>query len=302
MNEEKEKIAVIKKSSPNYPEILKEISGAPKQLYIRGELPGNHEMNFAIVGTRAASEYGKTLASKIAKELAELGFNIVSGLAIGIDTEAHLGALEGRGPAGGGAGKTIAVVGSAIDDNSIYPFSNLKLAKKIISSGGAVISEYAPGTKSEIWFFPERNRIISGLSRGVLVVEAPEKSGALITARLALEQNRDVFAIPGSIFSKNSAGTNALIKSGAKVVTSVDDILEELNMTELKAKRKSGEEESLSNEEKTILNIIDMEPIHIDKICETSKMAASQALSAVSVLEIKGIIKNIGSGKFARMK
>ncbi len=295
MNEEKEKIAVIKKSSPNYPEILKEISGAPKQLYIRGELPKNYEMNFAIVGTRAASEYGRTLASKIAKELAELGFNIVSGLAIGIDTEAHLGALEGRG-------KTIAVIGSAIDDNSIYPASNLKLAKKIISSGGAVISEYAPGTKSEIWFFPERNRIISGLSRGVLIVEAPEKSGALITARMALEQNRDVFAIPGSIFSKNSAGTNTLIKSGAKVVTSVDDILEELNLTKLKAKKEFSDIKDLSDEEKIILNIIEKEPINIDKICETSKMAASQVLSAVSVLEIKGIIKNIGSGKFVRMK
>ena len=133
MENTQEKIAVIKKSSPDYPEILKEISGAPKQLYARGELPGNHEMNFAIVGTRAASEYGKTLAFKIAAELAELGFNIVSGLAIGIDTEAHLGALEGNG-------KTIAVIGSAIDDGSIYPASNLKLAKKIISSRGAVIN------------------------------------------------------------------------------------------------------------------------------------------------------------------
>ena len=295
MNQEKEKIAIVKKSSQDYPKILREIHNAPKQLYVRGELPDNHEMNFAIVGTRAASEYGKTLASKIAKELAELGFNIVSGLAIGIDTEAHSGALEGKG-------KTIAVIGSAINDNSIYPASNLKLAKKIISSDGAVISEYAPGTKSEIWFFPERNRIISGLSRGVLVVEAPEKSGALITARMALEQNRDVFAIPGSIFSKNSAGTNALIKSGAKVVTSVDDILEELNLTELKTKKKSSDEEGLSDEEKTILDIIEKEPINIDKICETSKMSASQALSAVSILEIKGIIKNIGGGKFARMK
>ncbi|MFH1393107.1 MAG: DNA-processing protein DprA [Patescibacteria group bacterium] len=295
MDEIKEKIAVIKKSSPNYPEILKEISGAPKQLYVRGELPDNHEMNFAIVGTRAASEYGKTLASKIAKELAELGFNIVSGLALGIDTMAHSGALEGKG-------RTIAVLGSAIDDASIYPSANFKLVRQIISSGGAVISEYAPGTKSEIWFFPERNRIISGLSRGVLVVEAPEKSGALITARMALEQNRDVFAIPGSIFSKNSVGTNTLIKSGAKVVTSVDDILEELNLTELKTKKKSNDKEGLSDEEKTILDIIEKEPINIDKICETSKMSASQVLSAVSVLEIKGIIKNIGGGKFARMK
>jgi len=295
MKNEQETISVIEKSSSDYPEILKEISGAPKQLFVRGSLPKNHEMNFAIVGTRAASEYGKTLAFKIAQELSELGFNIVSGLALGIDTESHLGALEGNG-------KTIAVVGSAIDDNSIYPVSNLKLVKKIVASGGAVIGEYAPGTKSEIWFFPERNRIISGLSRGVLVVEAPEKSGALITARLALEQNRDVFAIPGSIFSKNSFGTNFLIKNGAKVVTSVDDILEELNLTDLKIKKESTENNSLAEEEKTVLNIIAKEPIHIDKICETAKMTASQTLSAVSMLEIKGLIKNIGGSKFVKFK
>jgi len=293
MNDVIDKIQTIKKSSRNYPEILKEISDAPKQLYVRGNLPKDHNLNFAIVGTRAASDYGRTLTFKIAKELAELGFNIVSGLALGIDTQAHLGALEGKG-------RTTAVMGSAIDDNSIYPSENLNLVKKIISSGGAVISEYEPGTKSEIWFFPERNRIISGLSRGVLVVEAPEKSGALITARVALEQNREVFAIPGSIFSKNSIGTNNLIKSGAKMVTTVDDILEELNLTELKTEKGIEKEENLTKEEKIILKIIEKEPIHTDKICKISKMAAGQVLSIVSVLEIKGIIKNIG-GKFTQI-
>jgi len=294
MNDAKDKIEIIKKSSRDYPKILKEIHNAPKQLYVRGGLPKDHNLNFAIVGTRAASEYGKTLAFKIAKELAELGFNIVSGLALGIDTQAHLGALEGKG-------RTTAVMGSAIDDNSIYPSENLNLVKKIISSGGAVISEYEPGTKSEIWFFPERNRIISGLSRGVLVIEAPEKSGALITARLALEQNREVFAIPGSIFSKNSLGANNLIKSGAKMVTTVDDILEELNLTDLKTEEGIKEEENLTEKEKIILNIIEKEPIHIDKICKMSKMTAGQVLSIVSVLEIGGIIKNIGGGKFVRL-
>ena len=294
MAETKDKVEIIKKSSRNYPEILKEIHNAPKQLYVRGNLPKDHNLNFAIVGTRAASDYGRTLAFKIAKELAELGFNIVSGLALGIDTQAHLGALEGKG-------KTTAVMGSAIDNNSIYPSENLNLVKKIISSGGAVISEYEPGTKSEIWFFPERNRIISGLSRGVLVVEAPEKSGALITARLALEQNREVFAIPGSIFSKNSLGANNLIKSGAKMVTTVDDILEELNLMDLKTEEGIKEEENLTEKEKIILKIIEKEPIHIDKICKISKMAAGQVLSIVSVLEIRGIIKNIGGGKFAKL-
>ena len=288
-----EKIKIIKKSSKEYPKILREIVNAPKQLYVRGELPKNHEMNFAIVGTRAASEYGKTLAFKIAKELAELGFNIVSGLALGIDTQAHLGALAG-------GGKTIAVLGSGTLDASIFPKENLALVKKIVDSGGAVISEYEPQAKSEIWYFPERNRIVSGLSRGALVVEAPEKSGALITARLALEQNREVFAIPGSVFSKNSIGANNLIKSGAKMVTSVDDILEELNLTGLKSKREENEKENMSPKEKIIFSIIEKEPVHIDKICEIAKMPASRALSIVSVLEIQGIIKNIG-GKFAKI-
>ena len=295
-----EKIKIIKKSSQEYPKILREISNAPKQLYVRGELPKNHEMNFAVVGTRAASEYGKTLAFKIAKELSELGFNIVSGLALGIDTQAHLGALAGGGHANGRAGKTIAVLGSGIDDTSIFPKENLTLVKKIIDSGGAVISEYEPEAKSEIWYFPERNRIVSGLSRGALVVEAPEKSGALITARLALEQNREVFAIPGSVFSKNSIGANNLIKSGAKMVTSVDDILEELNFTGLKSKKKENKKENMSPEEKVIFNIIEKEPVHIDKICEIAKMPASRVMSIVSILEIQGIIKNIG-GKFVKM-
>ena len=288
-----EKIKIIKKSSKEYPKILREIVNAPKQLYVRGELPKNHEMNFAIVGTRAASEYGKTLAFKIAKELAELGFNIVSGLALGIDTQAHLGALAG-------GGKTIAVLGSGTLDASIFPKENLALVKKIVDSGGAVISEYEPQAKSEIWYFPERNRIVSGLSRGALVVEAPEKSGALITARLALEQNREVFAIPGSVFSKNSIGANNLIKSGAKMVTSVDDILEEFNLIGLKSKKEENKRENMNPEEKMIFSIIEKEPVHIDKICEIAKMPAGRVMSIVSILEIQGIIKNIG-GKFVKM-
>ncbi len=293
MTKDSAEIKTIKKSSRDYPEILKEISNAPKQLYLRGELPKNHDMNFAIVGTRAASEYGKTLAFKISKELSELGLNIVSGLALGIDTQAHLGALAG-------SGKTIAVLGSGIGDDSIFPKENLKLVQKIIASGGAVISEYKPELGPEIWYFPERNRIISGLSRGVLVVEAPEKSGALITARLALEQNREVFAIPGSIFSKNSIGANNLIKSGAKMVTSVDDILEELNLTDLKPEAIKIFKNDLSQEESLVLKTIELEPLHVDKISEITKMPMSQILSTISMLEIQGIIKNIG-GKFVKM-
>lgn len=291
----KENIEIIKNSSPGYPEILKEIHNPPKQLYVRGNLPKDFNLNFAIVGTRTASDYGKTLAFKLAKELAELGFNIVSGLALGVDAQAHLGALEGKG-------KTTAVLGSAINDRSIYPSENLDLAKKIIASGGAVVSEYEPGSKSEIWHFPQRNRIISGLCRGVLVIEAPEKSGALITARHALEQNREVFAVPGSVFSKNSLGTNMLIKNGAKMVTSIDDILEEFNLVNLKSEKAKAKEENLTEEEKTILKVVGEGPTHMDKICKTSKMAADKVLPIVSNLEIKDIIKNIGGNKFIKIK
>ena|SRR3989344_1199540 len=291
---ESDSIKIIKKLSKDYPKILTEIHNPPKQLYVRGNFPKNYDLNFAIVGTRAASEYGKILAFNISKELAGLGFNIISGMALGIDTQAHLGALAAKGT-------TIAVLGSGISDPSIYPHENLNLAHKIIESGGAVISEYNPKEKSEIWYFPERNRIVSGLSCGVLVVEAPEKSGALITARLALEQNRDVFAIPGSIFSKNSAGTNYLIKNGAKLVTSVDDIIDELGLAKLKIKKIEDVKQKLTEEEKIILNAIERGPFDVDKICEVTKMPVNKILSIISVLEIQDIIKNIG-GKFTAIK
>ena len=291
---ESDSIKIIKKLSKDYPKILTEIHNPPKQLYVRGNFPKNYDLNFAIVGTRAASEYGKILAFNISKELAGLGFNIISGMALGIDTQAHLGALAAKGT-------TIAVLGSGISDPSIYPHENLNLAHKIIESGGAVISEYNPKEKSEIWYFPERNRIVSGLSCGVLVVEAPEKSGALITARLALEQNRDVFAIPGSIFSKNSAGTNYLIKNGAKLVTSVDDIIDELGLAKLKIKKIEDVKQKLTEEEKIILNAIERGPFDVDRIYEVTKMPVNKILSIISVLEIQDIIKNIG-GKFTAIK
>ena len=292
-----EKIKIIKKSSKDYPEILKEISNAPKQLYARGELSKDCNLNFAIVGTRAATEYGKTLAFRIAKELAEMGFTIVSGLALGIDTQAHLGALAGNG-------KTIAVLGSGINDASIYPGENLKLVKKIIDNGGGVISEYDPKLKSEIWYFPERNRIIAGLSRGVLVIEAPEKSGALITARLALEQNREVFAIPGNISSRTSFGANLLLKQGAALVTRAEDILQELNFKfSLPAVDEAGAK-VFSSDDKVEEKIFDIlngngEAKHIDEIARFSGTAVQKINAALTTMEMKGIIKNLGNGKYS---
>lgn len=204
-----------------YPEKLRNIYGAPLKLFVLGNKELLNKKSLAIVGSRNATEYGKKVALQFSKDLSENGINIVSGLALGIDSCAHLGTMQLQGK-----GKTIAVLGSGLD--TIYPKQNIELAKQIVKSGGCIITEYSLGTKPEKLNFPQRNRIISGLAKGVLVVEAREESGSLITADFALEQGREVFAVPGNILNKTSVGTNNLIKQGAKLVTSYKDILEEI--------------------------------------------------------------------------
>lgn len=199
------KIEEIYINSKDYPEQLKEIYDAPLKLYVLGNKTILKQKGIAIVGARKATEYGRKVAIKISKEISYYGINIISGLALGIDTYAHMGSILADS-----AGKTIAVLGSGIDE--IYPKQNIKLAKQILETGGCIVSEYPLGTKPEKIHFPQRNRIISGLSNGVLVVEATNKSGALITADFALEQGRDVFSIPGNILNDTSDGTNNLIK------------------------------------------------------------------------------------------
>ena len=201
-----------------YPNQLKNIYDPPAKLYVLGNRSILNQKNFAIVGSRKATEYGKKVAMQISKELSEKSLNIVSGLAIGIDSYAHLGCLQVKD-----AGKTIAVLGSGLD--VIYPKENRKLAEQIINSGGCIISEYPIGSKIEKNNFPQRNRIISGLSEGILVVEASKKSGALITAEFGIEQGKEVFAVPGDINREQSEGCNLLIKDGANVVTSSQDII-----------------------------------------------------------------------------
>jgi len=283
-----ENIKQINISDKDYPEILKEIHNPPKSLYVRGDFDEKDKIAIGIVGTRNYTSYGKQVALNIAGDLAEAGITIVSGLAKGIDTFAHQAALE-KG------GRTIAVLGSAVDYSSVYPSCNKKLADKITKSG-AVISEYAPGTKSEIYFFPQRNRIVSGLSLGVVVIEAPEKSGALITATCALEQNREVFAVPGSIYSKNSVGTNKLIQIGAKLVNSANDILDELNLPLLKEKSKNFKPET--KEEEILVSIITREPVHLDEIVKQSRLNSALASSTLIMLELKGIVKHQGGGYY----
>ncbi len=215
------KIEEISIDSEDYPKQLKEIYDPPLKLYVLGNKQLLKEKGIAIVGSRKATEYGKNVAQQISKQLSEAGINIISGLALGIDSYAHLGTLQKEN-----IGKTIAVLGSGLD--KIYPKENIELARRIIKSGGCIVSEYPIGTSASKLNFPQRNRIISGLSKGVLVVEAGEKSGSLITADFALEQGREVFAVPGDINKENSKGTNDLIKQGAKIVTSYIDIMYEI--------------------------------------------------------------------------
>ena len=295
----KQKIDIVTISDKNYPELLKQIYDPPFILYIKGTLK-KQELCLAVVGTRKLTFYGKQMAPLISYDLAKSGFTIVSGMARGIDTLAHKSALKAKA-------RTIAVLGSGIDGKSIYPPENRKLAEEI-AENGAVISEYPPGTSALAYHFPQRNRIISGLSYGVLVIEAPSKSGALITAKTALDQNREVFAIPGSILWENSQGPNYLIKKGAKLVQDINDILEEFALKSdpvfknIKYKIPNKEEiKPESREEELILKYID-NPIHIDKLARKTKLSINVLSSSLSLMEIKGKIKNLGGGYYVKTK
>lgn len=279
-------IIEIKKKDKRFPQILREIHNCPEQLYCRGNIELLNNNCFGVVGTRKLTNYGKETAIMITRDLSHY-FTIVSGLALGIDAVAHRATLDAKE-------KTIAVLGSGVDDANIYPNTNFKLAMDILDNDGLIISEYAPGTHATEFTFPQRNRIISGLSRGVLIIEADKESGSLITAQLAVDQNRDVFAIPGSIFSSKSLGPNKLIQGGAKLVMSAGDILEEYNKNpELFDKQKM----TISTEnpiEKKILAILNENgKSHIDEIIRQSGEETSVVISALSMMEIRGVIENI---------
>ncbi|MFH1175407.1 MAG: DNA-processing protein DprA [bacterium] len=283
-----ENLEILTIFEENYPQPLKEIYNPPAALYIKGKIPQS-SARIGIVGSRKITSYGKQTACFFAKNLALQGAIIVSGLAFGTDTIAHCQALE--------AGQeTIAVLGSGIDKNSIYPAANKKLAEAIASQG-ALISEFPVGAAPLRQNFPLRNRIISGLSLAVLVIEASQSSGALITAKFALEQNREVFAVPGSIFSENSIGTNNLIKMGAKPAITAEEILEDLNIKAIiPSSKKQFAAETL--EEKLILENLSREPIHIDKISEMTKLDIAVISATIIMLEMKGLVKNLGGMMF----
>ena len=290
---EKEKIKIITFDSKNYPSLLKEISSPPVILYYKGEIPVEKWKNIGIVGTRTPSPYGKLIAEKLSTELSSRGITIVSGMARGIDTHAHKGAIEG-------GGKTIAVLGSGL--LRPYPPENKYLMEKIISHG-AVISEYPLHTPPWRFNFPRRNRIISGLSVGVIVVEARRKSGALITASLSLEQGREVFAIPGKINSPLSEGTHYLIHEGGKLIRNWEDVWEEFSHIWGKPHKEEDKstKENLSQEAGKILKVIKNEPLHIDEISQTVGIPSSKIYIYLMELSLKGRIKEL-PGKFYVLK
>lgn len=291
-------IVVHTKHSSSYPKLLREIPDSPSTLYTRGTFDWEKTAPMiAIVGSRKHSSYGTQVAEQLAADLTRAGLVVVSGMAFGIDSVAHRGALET-------SGETIAVLGSGIDDAMISPVSHFQLAKQIMAHG-ALVSEYPPGTAASQGSFPMRDRIIAGLCLGTIVIEAPEKSGSLITAECALGYNREVLAVPGSIFSPYSIGTNALIKKGAKIVTGVQDILEELREETLgnmhNQKEAIGAASDLSKEEQAILNTLTHEPLHVDKIIKATTLETAMVSSLLSLLEIKGLAKNVGGMHYIRI-
>lgn len=289
----KDGITALTEEDPNYPALLKEISDPPPLLYLRGNPQALvASLPLGIVGTRRPTHYGLEITAKLATELASAGFTIVSGLATGIDARAHESALEAEG-------KTIAVLGSGVDHPSIFPPENRGLARRIIESGSVLISEFAPGTPAMKEHFPMRNRIISGISKSVLVVEAREKSGALITARLALEQNRDVFAVPGSIFTPTSQGPNKLIQQGAKLVGKMEDILEEFGL-EYNKSTADNVTGALDEKEALLLEFL-VEPIGVDFLKEKTNLETSAIIASLSMLELKGFIKNLGGDTYQKI-
>jgi len=290
-NLNKEKLKALTIEDPAYPKLLKQIYDPPFILYYRGSLDTFDGFSLAVVGARKYSAYGQQVTEKLIRELAFNHLTITSGLAIGIDTLAHAAAIDA-------GGKTIAVLGSGLDQQNIYPSQNRYLADKIQAHDGLIITEYPIGTMPLRHHFPQRNRIISGLSSATLVIEAAEKSGALITAAHALEQNREVFAVPGSIYSGASEGTNRLISMGAKLVTSAKDIIETLNLAEAAAYIENKKVIPETAEEKLILARLSYEPMHVDELKQLTKLDTSIINSTLTIMEMKGMIKNLGSMQY----
>jgi DNA processing protein len=285
-------VQVLTWEDPAYPQSLLTINDPPPVLYVMGELSFEDAWAVAMVGTRTASVYGREAARVLASDLARAGVTIVSGLARGIDAQAHRAALDA-------GGRTVAVLGSGVD--IIYPWEHRKLAEEI-SGRGALVSEYGLGTKPEASNFPPRNRIISGLSRGVIVVEAGDQSGALITADFAAEQGREVFAVPGGIFQRGSRGTNRLIRDGAQPVLSANDVLEVLNMTAVAEHVEAQMLLPTDATEAVLLQQLSDDPAHVDEVGQAAGLPIATVSSTLALMELKGLVRQVGGMKYVRAR
>lgn len=274
---------VLTWDTPDYPNLLRQITDAPPVLFVRGTLTPADEWSVALVGTRKATIYGREVAHRLATDLVQNRVTLVSGLARGIDSIAHKAALDA-------GGRTLAVLGSGVDH--IYPAEHRKLADAIIENG-ALISDYPLGTRPEAANFPARNRIISGLSLGVVVVEADVKSGALITADFALDHGREVFAVPGSILSRASAGCNRLLRDGASIVTEIGDILETLHLDQVSEKQLAREILPANATEAAILERLTAEPRHLDELSREIELPVEMISSTLVMMELKGMTRQV---------
>lgn len=286
-------VALLTWDDPAYPARLRQIGGAPPVLYVKGELTPADDLALGIVGTRRATAYGREVTLRFATDLVAAGLTIVSGLAKGIDACAHDAALKA-------GGRTIAFLGSGVD--VIYPAEHRQLAARIADGGqGALISEHHLGTAPDAPNFPARNRLIAGMAFGVLITEAPAKSGALITTDFAAEQGREVFAVPGSILSPNSAGPHGLIKDGAKLVTSAEDILVELNLSRREVQAEARRALPENEDERAIVRMLGDGPTHINDLAHASGLPMSALNGLLTMLELKGLVRQIGAGQYVRV-
>ena len=282
---------VITIQDNHYPQLLKETYAPPPLLYYQGTLPIT-KPTLAVVGSRRISDYGRQVIKQLIPSLVQNNLAITSGLAFGVDAAAHQATLEA-------GGQTIAVLGNGL--NQIYPINNQSLAKKIIAAGGVIISEFPLDMPALPHHFPQRNRIISGLSLGTLIIEAAIKSGALITASYALEQNREVFAVPGDIFHPNHNGTNQLIKMGAKPVTTAQDVLEGLALDNLKTPVPIIGVKPENETQQILIDILNHEALHVDKIAQSARLDISIVNTTLSIMEIKGLVKHLGSNIYSKI-
>lgn len=283
-------VHVLTLADDAYPRLLREIPAPPPVLYLRGQLSDGDDRSVGIVGTRRFTPYGRDVTATLADDLAAGGVTVVSGLARGIDSVAHQAALQA-------GGRTIAVLGCGPD--VIYPPEHRNLAERIVEQG-VLVSEYPPGRPPDAQNFPARNRIISGLSLGVIVIEAPERSGALITADFAADQGRDVFVVPGSVLSAASAGTNRLLRDGARPVRSAADVLEDLGLDAAPDAAPVQRELPLSDAERRLLAVLTREPQHIDEVAALADLPINEASAYLTMLELHGAVRNAGSLHYAR--